>query len=360
MGSRRRCRRRGNPRGASPAATPARAAACHDELPLTKFLLRRLLNSLILVMIATSLAYVLAGVSLKPRSHYEGRNPPPPAAVTDALLTARNINDKTPILQRFGRWAGGVVHGDFGRTWNGGSVNAEMGRRIAVSLRLLLIGTIVGGLLGVLAGAWSAVRQYKVSDHAITLLSFAVLSTPVFVLAVLLEVVAIGFNNAIGAKFFEYTGDVSPGLQGGFFTHLADRVQHLVLPTFTLILAQLAIISRYQRSAMLDVLGSDYVRTAQAKGLRRRDALFKHALRTALIPSATLFVYSFGLLLVSATFTEKIFGWHGMGEWFVDSITESDINAVAAVTCFAALLVLIAGLLSDVAYALLDPRVRVD
>ncbi len=317
------------------------------------------MNSLILIGIATSVAYMLAGVSLKPRTHFEGRNPPPPPAVVEARLTELNLNDKTPVYERFATWAGGVVQGDFGRTWEGRSVNSEMGHRIAVSLRLLLIGTIVGGILGVIAGAWSAVRQYEVSDHAITLLSFAILSTPVFVLAVLLEVAAIGFNDAVGAKFFEFSGEATPGLQGGFLTHLVDRLQHLVLPTLTLVLAQMAIISRYQRSAMLDVLGSDFVRTAQAKGLRRSRALYKHALRTALIPSATLFAYSFGLLLVGATFTEKIFGWHGMGEWFVDSILESDINAVAAITCFAALLVLIAGLLSDIAYALLDPRVRV-
>lgn len=326
---------------------------------MTRFLLRRLLNSLILVAIATSLAYMLAGLSLHPRSQYEGRNPPPPPAVVDARLTELNINDKTPILERFGTWASGIVQGDFGRTWDGRSVNDEMRARIAVSLRLILIGTIVGGILGVLAGAWSAIRQYKASDHAITLLSFVILSTPVFVLAVLLEVVAIGFNDAIGAKFFEFSGETTPGLQGGWWTHLVDRLQHLVLPTLTLILAQMAIISRYQRSAMLDVLGSDFVRTAQAKGLQRRRALFKHALRTALIPAATLFAYSFGLLLVGTTFTEKIFGWHGMGEYFVDSIIQSDINSVAAVTCFAAVLVLLAGLLSDVIYAILDPRVRV-
>ncbi len=124
-----------------------------------------------------------------------------------------------------------------------------------------------------------------------------------------------------------------------------------MLPSLTLILGEIAIYSRYQRSAMLDVLGADYVRTAQAKGLSRRRALFKHALRTALIPSATFFAYSFGLLLVGATFTEKIFGWHGMGEWFVDSVTKNDVNAVAAVSCFAAVLVLVAGLLSDIAYA---------
>lgn len=327
-------------------------------LPLTKFLLRRLLNSLILVALATSLAYILAGLSLDPRARYEGRNPPPPPAVVDQRLTELNINDKTPILERYATWVGGVARGDFGRTFDGQSVNEEMGRRIAVSLRLLLIGTIVGGVLGVLAGAWGAIRQYRVSDHAMTLLSFAILSTPVFVLAVVLEIGAVGFNDAVGAKVFEYTGEFTPGQQGGFFANFGDRMQHLVLPTLTLVLLQIAIFSRYQRSAMLDVLGSDYVRTAQAKGLRRRRALLKHALRTALIPSATYFAYSFGLLMVGATFTEKIFGWHGMGEWVVDSITSADINAVAAVTCFTGVLVLISGLIADIFYALLDPRVR--
>lgn len=326
---------------------------------MSKFLLRRLVSSLILVAIATSFAYILAGMSLNPRARFEGRNPKPPPAVVDQRLYELNANDKTPIFERYTTWAGGLAQGDFGRTFDGEPVRDEMGRRIAVSLRLLLIGTILGGILGVAAGAWGAIRQYHTSDHAITLLSFVTLSIPVFVLAVILEVMAIGVNDAVGAKLFEYTGETSSGLQGGFFTRLVDRLQHLVLPTLTLVLGQVAIYSRYQRSAMLDVLGSDYVRTAQAKGLRRRTALIKHALRTALIPSATFFSYSFGLLLVGSLFVEKIFGWHGMGEWLIDSIRSNDVNAVAAVACFTAVLVLISGLLSDIAYALLDPRVRV-
>jgi len=112
---------------------------------------------------------------------------------------------------------------------------------------------------------------------------------------VVLEIAAVGFNNATGAKVFEYTGEFTPGLQGGFWTHAVDRVQHLILPSLTLILGEIAIFSRYQRSAMLDVLGQDFVRTAQAKGLRRRGALLRHALRTALIPAVTYFIYSFGI-----------------------------------------------------------------
>jgi peptide/nickel transport system permease protein len=326
---------------------------------MAKFLLRRLANYAILIVIATSGAYALASISLKPRSNFEGRNPPPPERVVDEQLDELNLNDKTPVLERYATWVKGLARGDFGKTWDGNSVNAELARRIGVTLRLLLIATVVGGVLGILAGAWGAIRQYRVSDHVVTMLSFVILSIPVFVLAVVLEIVAVGFNNAVGTKVFEYTGEFTPGLEGGFFTHALDRLQHLILPSLTLVFGEIAIFSRYQRSAMLDVLGQDFVRTARAKGLRRRSALLKHALRTALIPSVTYFTFNFAILIVGTTFTEKIFGWHGMGEWLVDSVTRNDINAVAAVTCFAALVILLAGLLSDVFYAILDPRIRV-
>jgi peptide/nickel transport system permease protein len=110
---------------------------------------------------------------------------------------------------------------------------------------------------------------------------------------------------------------------------------------------------------MLDVLGNDFIRTARAKGLTRRRALLKHGLRTALIPMATLFAYGFGALITGALFTEKIFGWNGVGRWIVDGITAQDTNIVVANTVFIGVVILLSGLLSDIAYALLDPRVRV-
>jgi peptide/nickel transport system permease protein len=318
-----------------------------------------LLNYAVLVALATSLGYFLAGATLHPRANYEGRNPPLPAAAINKQLDELNINDHTPILNRFGRWLSGAVHGDFGQSVAGTSVTTEMRRRMGVSLRLLIIGSVLGGLIGVGVGVLGAVRQYKLSDYATTTLSFLLLSTPVFLVAVLLKVGALNLNQVAGAQLLDYTGEYTPGLSGGGVHILLDRVRHLILPTLSIVLGQAAFFSRYQRNAMLDVLGSDFLRTAQAKGLRRRQALIKHGLRTALIPMATFFAYNFGLLLTGATFTEKIFGWHGMGEWFVDSVTTNDINVVVAVTLFAAVLVLIAGMLSDLAYVILDPRVRI-
>ncbi len=324
-----------------------------------KFLLRRFVNYLVLVLVATCVGYFLAASSLNPRARFEERNPPPPPAVVDRALYELNLNDKTPVVARFATWISGVARGDFGKTVDGDPVAAEMGRRMGVSLRLLLLGSILGGVFGVLAGVVCAVKQYKLTDYSLTLISFVLLSTPVFLLAVLLKVGGLQVNQTAGMTIFYNTGEFTPGLTGGWWQRAADRVQHLILPTLAVVLPSVAFYSRYQRSAMLDVLGSDFLRTAQAKGLRRRRALLRHGLRTALIPMATFFAYQFGLLLIGATFTEKVFVWHGMGEWFIDSVTKSDVNVVATVTLFVAALVLIAGMLADLAYAALDPRVRV-
>jgi peptide/nickel transport system permease protein len=323
-----------------------------------KFLFRRLLNYLLLAAAATIMGYFLASVALNPRQNYEGRNPPIPEASVDRILDGYNVNDKTPIPDRFVRWGKGVLRGDFGKTLRGDSITEEMGRRMGVSLRLLFLGSILGAAIGVAMGVWGAVRQHKFSDQASTVFSFLILSTPVFLLAVLLKLGALSVNDTVGRTLLFYTGEITPGVGGGL-AGFVNRMQHLVLPTASLALGGIAFYSRYQRSTMLDVMGSDFLRTAQAKGLRRRKALVKHGLRTALIPMATFFAYAFGLLVTGAAFTEEIFGWHGMGEWAIKSITNNDINVVVAVTAFTSMLILIAGMLSDLLTAALDPRVRV-
>ncbi|MEV4470794.1 MULTISPECIES: ABC transporter permease [Nonomuraea] len=322
-----------------------------------KYLLRRLAINVILVAIAASLAYMLAATTMNPRAAYEGRQPPVPEATIDATLDAYNLNDKTPVLERYATWASGVITGDFGKTWNGGSVNAEMGRRVMVSLRLLLIGTLLGFAVGVALGAISAVKQYKLSDRLIGVSSFVIMAIPVFVLATLLAIATYNLNRGLGFTLIEYTGEYDPRLSG--WDQFLNRLNHLILPTISLSLGSIAFYSRIQRNMMLDVLNQDFVRTAMAKGLRRRTALIKHALRTALIPSATYFAFAFGTMFTGATFTEKIFAWHGMGAWLVDSINQNDVNSVAAVTFFAAVCVLAASFLSDLLVAALDPRVRV-
>jgi peptide/nickel transport system permease protein len=322
---------------------------------MTRFLARRLLNYVVLLVLASFLTFCLTSVAFKPLDSLQQRSPRPPAAVIAAKAAELDLDKPIPL--RYLHWASNAAHGNFGTTVTGHPVGEELGRRIGVSLRLVLIGSLFGTVIGVLVGAWSAVRQYRFSDRAITAASLLVLATPTFVIANLLFLVAVQVNSTFGIQL-SYTGETSPDVVG-LWNQIVDRLVHLFLPTFTLALGSIAGYSRYQRNAMLDVLGQDFIRTARAKGLTRRQALFKHGLRTALIPMATLFAYSVGGLVVGAVFVEKIFGWHGMGEWLIQGISTQDTNIIAAITVFAGGVILLSGLLSDVVYAALDPRVRV-
>jgi peptide/nickel transport system permease protein len=324
---------------------------------MTRFLAGRLLNYIALLVLASFLTFCLASVQFAPLDSLMQRNPRPPQAVIDAKAAELDLDKPIPI--RYAHWVSGAVRGDFGTTITGQPVSDELWRRIGVSLRLLIIGSVLGTVVGVVVGAWGAIRQYRLSDRVITVFSLLVLSTPTFVIAFLLILGALRVNSMLGVQLFEYTGETSPDAVGGVLNQFVDRLQHLVLPTFALALSAIAGYSRYQRNAMLDVLGQDFIRTARAKGLTRRQALVKHGLRTALIPMATLFAYSVAGLVTGAVFVEKIFGWHGMGEWAVQGFTSQDTNIVAAITVFSGALILLAGLLSDVIYAALDPRVRV-
>ena len=323
---------------------------------MTRFLAGRLLNYLVLLALASFLTFCLTSVTFSPLDSLMQRSPRPPQAVIDAKAVELGLDKPIPV--RYTQWASHAVRGDFGVTVTGQPVSGELWRRIAVSLRLLVVGSVAGTVIGVVAGAWGAVRQYRLSDRVITLASLLVLSIPTFVLANLVILAALRVNWVLGLQLFDYTGETSPGVVEGTWHQLADRLQHLVLPSLTLALGAAAGFSRYQRNAMLDVLGQDFIRTARAKGLTRRRALFKHGLRTALIPMATLFAYGVAGLVTGAVFVEKIFGWHGMGEWVVQGVATQDTNIVAAITVFSGAAVLMAGLLSDVIYAMLDPRVR--
>lgn len=324
---------------------------------MTAFLLRRLVKYVVLLLLASFLAFSLASLTFRPLDSLLQRNPRPPQAVIDAKAAELDLDKPIPV--RYVNWASGAVHGDFGTTVGGQPVTQELWRRIGVSLRLVVIGSVIGTIVGVVLGAWGAIRQYRLSDRVITVLSLLTISIPTFVMGSLLILAALRLNSVLGVQLFEFIGESSAGVQGGRWVDFVDRAQHLVLPTLTLALFAMAGYSRYQRIVMLDVLGQDFIRTARAKGLTRRRALFKHGLRTALIPMATLFAFSISGLVTGAVFVEKIFGWHGIGEWFVDGIGKQDTNIVVAVSLVAAVMVLAGGLLSDIFYALLDPRVRV-
>ncbi len=252
---------------------------------MIKYILRRFVNYAILTALATVFAYIAASSFFHPRNRYLGRNPPLDESSIDAILTAQGINDKDPVLLRTWWWIERIVTAPFsdklGKDTSGSPVITEMLGdpsswlffweqgwlgRAGVSLRLLIIGSILAALLGVAAGVWSAVRQYKATDQAISYISYILISMPTFVGGVLLMIAATKINQLLGGQVIRFTGAYTPGGVTGFWATLWDYTSHLLLPTIALMLFGAAGYSRYQRAVMLDVLGSDFIRTARAKG----------------------------------------------------------------------------------------------
>ena len=315
------------------------------------YLARRIANYAVLLFIATSLAYLLASASLDPSALWNREDPSLNWDAIHANLVKYNISHDLPVWDRYVTWLRNVVlHWDWGRTPKGELINTLIGTKIFVSVRLVFLGAAIGMVGGVALGAWTATRQYRFSDRAISLISMIIISTPAMVIAILLQVLAVQINRSSGFQIFEFTGEGEGAL---------GRLQHLLLPTLSMSLGGIASYSRFQRNLMLDTLGADYVRTARAKGLIKRKALTRHALRTALIPMATYFAFALATLFTGAAITERVYGWHGMGEYSISAIAGMDINGVTAVVAFSGLCTLTGALLSDVFVAIVDPRVRV-
>ena len=315
------------------------------------YLARRIANYAVLLFIATSLAYLLASASLDHSALWNRQDPSLNWDAIHANLVKYNISHDLPVWDRYVTWLRNVVlHWDWGRTPKGEFINTLIGTKILVSVRLVFLGAAIGMVGGVALGAWTATRQYRFSDRAISLISMIIISTPAMVIAILLQVLAVQINRSSGFQIFEFTGEGEGAL---------GRLQHLLLPTLSMSLGGIASYSRFQRNLMLDTLGADYVRTARAKGLIKRKALTRHALRTALIPMATYFAFALATLFTGAAITERVYGWHGMGEYSISAISGMDINGVTAVVAFSGLCTLTGALLSDVFVAIVDPRVRV-
>jgi peptide/nickel transport system permease protein len=325
---------------------------------MTIYIVRRIINYLILTAVASSLAYILASNGLNPVWQFENRHPRPPQASIDQLLDAWGVNPKVPLIERTWTWFINIFHGDLGLTVGNQPVIEQIGVRSLVSLQLLLVGSILGAIVGVILGVWGAVRQYKASDQVVTILSYIIFATPTFVMGILLMIVATNLNNLLGVQLITFSGQYSGSAPPDFWSQFWDRVSHALLPTLVLVLLGAASYSRYQRNAMLDVLGADYIRTARSKGRTRGSALVRHGVRIALIPMSTFFAYSFGTLVAGSAMLEIVFSWHGMGEMTIQSVQQNDINSLAGSTLFIAVLILCSSTLSEILYAALDPRVR--
>lgn len=321
------------------------------------YVLKRLANYLALLFVAVSMTYFLAANTMDPRKLFALRQPPIPAEIVEEQLRQYNLSDQVPVWDRYVTWLTGVLQGSWGYSPFGVDVAEQISTKMWVSLRLLTAGSLLGILLGVAFGAWTATRQYSMSDRTVTVISLLLISTPAFVIGYVSQIVAIRINELTGTRMFEFIGET--GEIGDYpMAELVDRLQHLFLPTVVLMALGAASMSRIQRNLMLDSLGADYVRTARAKGLPKSKAIMKHALRTALIPTGTYIAFTVATLFTGATYTERVFNFQGIGMYAVDTITGYDINGAVAVTAFAGVCVLVGAILSDIMVAILDPRVR--
>jgi peptide/nickel transport system permease protein len=324
---------------------------------MLSFIIRRVLITIPLVLLASVLVFLLVANSGDPLADLKGRQPPVPPQVIEAREQQLNL-DK-PLAQRYWIWLTNFVQGDMGETIRGVEVRPLLWQRMKVTLRMVVLASIVAIVLAIGAGVLSAVKQYTVTDYTFTFAGFLFLSMPVFWLAALLkEYGAIRLNKLFGKQVVFTVGAETPNLTGSLGHRLADYAGHLFLPTIALVLISFAAWSRYQRATMLDVLGSDYIRLARAKGLSRSRVMTRHALRNALIPLVTVVAIDTAALFGGAVITERVFAWQGMGALLVQGVETSDVNILLAWLMVTSVLVVLFNLIADVLYAVLDPRIR--
>ncbi|MGH3903997.1 MAG: ABC transporter permease [Pseudonocardiaceae bacterium] len=321
------------------------------------YAVRRLFASVPILVLASFVVFVMMSLSGDPLSDLKTRNPPPPPRTFE--LEAARLHLDEPLLTRYWHWITGVVQGDFGPSVHSTMViGPALADAFLVTFRLVALAMLVALVLAVVVGVVSAVKQYSGIDYTFTFFGFLFLAMPSFWFAILLKEAGISFNNAVGHQVLFTIGDSSVYVQGGSWARFTDILGHMILPTISLALLSFAAWSRFQRAAMLEVLNSDYVRLARAKGLRRGRVMTRHALRTALIPLVTVTALDLGAIISGAIVTENVFQWRGAGSFLLESIRDHDVYAVSGWLLISATFVILFNLVADLLYAVLDPRIR--
>ena len=316
------------------------------------YAIRRVLTTIPLLLVATFIIFVLESVSGDPMARLA-------TCVTcdqeafDRIIELYELDKSIP--ERYVSWLGDAVTGDLGIATSLGEqpVSEVLWDRAKNTAILAVPAFILIAFFAVVLGVYQAVRQYSVGDYIVTGFAFFGISMPTFVFGLLLQVIfVVWWQDWTGTKPFYATG-----------MHLdsfGDMISSITLPVITLMLVLVASESRFERAAMLEVVHSDYIRTARAKGLPERTVIFKHALRNALIPLVTIWALDFAALLGGSVITETVFAWPGLGRLLVSSIFALDLDLVMGIAMFIAVLVIVFNLVADLLYGLLDPRIRYD
>ena len=283
----------------------------------------------------------------------------PHITAADIARLKHNLGMDQPVPIQYLKWLGHVLTGDLGySTSNSEPVFQALIERFGATLELMGASLFISILIGIGAGIVSAVYRYSLLDYFITTGAFFGQAMPVFWFALMMQ---LAFAvHGIPLPFGYEIRLPSAGIAANDTFDWGDRITHLILPATVLSLLGIASFSRFMRSSLLEVLNTDYMRTAAAKGLSFPTILFKHGFKNALIPVVTIIALSLPGLIAGAIFTETIFAWPGMGRLFYNALTQSDLALLMGYLLMVAFLVVFSNLLADVVYAWLDPRVKYD
>ena len=321
------------------------------------YIIRRLLYSVVVLLVASFLIFTFVTISGDPLAFLKMSPGASPATIAN-IEARKHLND--PIVVQYVYWLQDAVTNQFGTTIIGErKIMPDIQRVTGHTVQLVIAAELLAILIAIAIGVYSALRQYSVFDYTATTFSFLGLATPVFWLALMLQILFVNIYLWFDIRIF-YTANLSGVDPGSGIYFFLDRVQHLALPVIVLCVASIATYSRYMRGAMLEVISSDYVRTARAKGLKERSVIMRHAFRNALIPLTTVIALNFGGLIGGVVVTETVFGLDGMGLYFINSLNSGDPYPVMAWLMIVSAAVIMFNLLADITYGLLDPRVRHD
>ena len=321
-------------------------------MKILTYILKRILQSIPLLILVSIISFFIIRLSpVDPLA--ELRLNPSVSQETLQKETQRLGLDK-PIIVQYGKWAKSFVKGDLGITSNGERVSDKLKERIPNTLLLTTIVIAVTWIVGIPLGVAAALNWKTPFDRILTVLTSVGMAIPSFFFAVLLLIMAVKTG------WFPIGGLTSSNfLEMSFGGQVWDITHHLILPVTVLFTISLAGLQRQMRANLLDVLDSDYVKFARAKGLSEFDVIYKHALRNAINPMITLLGFEFAGLLSGAALTEYVFQYPGLGRLILEAVMKSDINLVMASLMMGAIMLILGNLIADILLIITDPRIRV-
>jgi ABC-type dipeptide/oligopeptide/nickel transport system permease component len=318
------------------------------------YIIRRILYSIPVLIISSFLSFVFVSEAGDPLAGL--RENPRVSQLTLRHLVVQYHLDQ-PVITRYWYWVQDVFAHKLGNSLiTFQPVWPDITRTIGHTAQVVLIAELIALVLGVAVGIFSAVRQYSIFDYFFTSASFLGYAMPTFWLALLLQILFVDIYLHWHVRIF-YTSGLNNLGHGAWSL---DRLQHIALPVITLTTISFALYSRYMRASMLDVINTDYVRTARAKGLSEWHVIMRHVFRNALIPLTTVTALNFGAVLGGAIITETVFSLDGIGYYFVNKLGQLDVYAVMAYLIVTSTIIIIFNLVADVIYGYLDPRIRYD